>query len=226
MSLAPVSVVIAALNEAESIGAVVSSMPWNEIAECLVVDNGSTDGTGEIARAAGARVIMSQRGYGAAMHAGTQAAQGDVLVLMDGDGSDVVSFLPELVGPILRGEADFVMGSRIRGRREPGSMLFSQVFAAHFIGALVRLLYGTGMRPFRAIRRSSLEAMNMREMTYGWSLEMQIKAVRMGLRIREVPVDYRCRIGGVSKVSGDLKASLKAGTRILGVFARVRKQAG
>ena len=106
-------------------------------------------------------------------------------------------------------------------------MLFSQVFAAHLIGALVKLLYGfryTDMGPFRAIRREPLEAMHMREMTYGWSLEMQIKAVRMGLRIREVPVDYRCRIGGVSKVSGDWRASFKAATRILGVFARVRKQ--
>ena len=226
-----ISVVIPALNEAESIGQVVRSMPWGIIAECIVVDNGSTDATASVAAAAGARVITSPRGYGAAMHAGTQAAlpTSTVLVLMDGDGSDVVSFLPELAGPILRDEADFVMGSRLRGKREPASMLFSQVFAAHFIGTLVKLLYGfryTDMGPFRAIRRESLEAMQMHERTYGWSLEMQIKAVRMDLRIREVPVDYRCRIGGVSKVSGDLKASFKAGTRILGVFARVRKQMG
>lgn len=231
MPVASVSVVIAALNEAESIGSVVESMPWAEIAECIVVDNGSSDQTAEVARAAGARVITSPRGYGAAMHAGAQAALAtcSVLVLMDGDGSDVVSFLPQLVGPILRGEADFVMGSRLRGHREPGSMLFSQVFAAHLIGFLVRRFYGfryTDMGPFRAIRRDSLERLNMREMTFGWSLEMQIKAVRMGLRIREVPVDYRCRLGGVSKVSGNLKASFQAGIRILGVFARVRKQTG
>ena len=231
MPLASVSVVIAALNEAESIGSVVASMPWGEIAECIVVDNGSSDDTAKVARAAGARVITSPRGYGAAMHAGAQAAlaTSSVLVLMDGDGSDVVSFLPQLVEPILRGEADFVMGSRLRGRREPGSMLFSQVFAAHLIGFLVRRLYSfryTDMGPFRAIRRDSLGRLNMHEMTYGWSLEMQIKAVRTGLRIREVPVDYRCRLGGVSKVSGNLKASLQAGVRILGVFARVRKQAG
>lgn len=124
------------------------------------------------------------------MHAGTQAAlaTSTVLVLLDGDGSDVIEAMPKLAEPILRGEADFVMGSRIRGRRETGAMLFSQVFAAHLIGALVRLFYGfryTDMGPFRAIRRESLESMNMQEMTYGWSLEMQIKAVRMGLRIRE-----------------------------------------
>ena len=223
-----ISVVIPALNEAESIGHVVRSMPWNEIAECIVVDNGSTDATASIAQAAGARVITSPRGYGAAMYAGTQAAlpSSTVLVLLDGDGADVVEAMHELAGPILRDEADFMMGSRLRGRREPGSMLSSQVFAAHLIGSLVRLFYGfryTDMGPFRAIRRESLQAMHMREMTYGWSLEMQIKAVRMGLRIREIPVDYRCRIGGVSKVSGDLRASLRAGARILGVFWRVRK---
>ena len=231
MPVASVSVVIAALNEAESIGSVVESMPWSEIVECIVVDNGSSDQTAEVARAAGARVIRSPRGYGAAMHAGAQAAlaTSSVLVLMDGDGSDVLSFLPQLVEPILRGEADFVMGSRLRGQREPGSMLFSQVFAAHLIGFLVRRLYGfryTDMGPFRAVRRDSLDQMNMREMTFGWSLEMQIKAVRMGLRIREVPVDYRRRLGGVSKVSGNFKASFQAGVRILGVFARVRKQTG
>lgn len=222
-----VSVVVPAWNEAESIGQVVRSMPWPLLAECIVADNGSTDGTGEIAEAAGARVVRSPRGYGAAMHAGTTAAVGDILVQMDGDGADAIENMPRLLEPILSGRADFVMGSRIRGQREPGSMLFSQVFAAHLIGWLVRLLYGfryTDMGPFRAIRKDALERMGMREMTYGWSLEMQIKAVRMGLRIVELPVPYRCRLGGVSKVSGNLQASFKAGMRILGVFWRVRKQ--
>ena len=225
-----VSVVIPALNEAESIGRVVASMPWEAIDECIVVDNGSTDATAEVARGAGARVVTSERGYGAAMRAGVAAAMdtSDVIVQMDGDGSDVVSDMGKLVGPIVRGEADFVIGSRMRGRRERGSVNGAQVFAARLIGALVKMLYGfryTDMGPFRAIRREALERMQMREMTYGWNLEMQIKAVQMGLRVLEIPVDYRCRIGGESKVSGNLKASVKAGVRIVGVFWRVRKRA-
>ena len=130
--MAQISIVIPALNEAESIGRVVREMPWDRIAECVVVDNGSTDGTAEIARRAGARVIESPRGYGAACDAGAKAAvrTSDVLVFMDGDGADDVTEMPRLVGPIRRGEADFVIGSRIRGEREPGSMLGSQVFAA------------------------------------------------------------------------------------------------
>ena len=202
-----ISIIIPALNEAESIGHVVGEMPWDAIAECIVVDNGSTDGTAEIARAAGARVIQSQRGYGAACLAGSLAAlpESDILVYMDGDGSDVIADLPRLVGPIAAGEADFVIGSRIRGKREAGSMLPSQVFAGHLVGFLLRVFQGvryTDMGPFRAIRRSSLEAMGMSELTYGWNLEMQIKAAQRGLRIREITVDYRRRIGGVSKVSG------------------------
>ena len=223
-----VSVVIPALNEAESIGVVVRSVPGSSIDECIVVDNGSTDGTAAVAAAAGARVVRSPRGYGAAMAAGSAAAlpSSDVLVYMDGDGADDVTEMDRLLGPIRRGEADFVIGSRIRGVREPGSMLGSQVFAAHLIGSLVKLLYGfryTDMCAFRAIRRECLDAMQMREMTFGWNLEMQIKAVQMGLRIQEVPVRYRKRIAGVSKVSGDLKASFLAGRRILGVFWRVRR---
>lgn len=217
------------MNEAESIGAVVRSMPWDRMDECIVVDNGSTDQTGAVAAEAGARVVRSPRGYGEAMMAGSAAALATsrVLVYMDGDGADDPAEFERIAGPVQRGEADFVIGSRIRGRREPGSMLGSQVFAAHFIGWLVKLLYGfhyTDMCAFRAIRRDALEAMHMQERTFGWNLEMQIKAVRMGLRIQEIPVHYRNRIAGVSKVSGDLRASMVAGRRILGVFWRVRRQ--
>jgi glycosyltransferase involved in cell wall biosynthesis len=222
-----VSVIIPALNEAESIGSVVQSMPWSTIAECIVVDNGSTDGTAEIAAATGARVIHSPRGFGAAMYAGSRAAlqTSEILIFMDGDGADVISELPKLLGPVEHDEVDFAIGSRIRGRREPGSMLWSQVFAGHLIGWLVRIFYGfryTDMGAFRVIRRSALEAMQMTEMTYGWNLEMQIKAVQNKLRILELPVAYRRRIGGESKVSGDFSASLKAALRIFGVLIRTR----
>lgn len=222
-----VSVVIPALNEAESIGSVVRSMPWGEIAECIVVDNGSKDETADVAATAGARVVNSPRGYGAACASGATSAvaTSDVLVFLDGDGSDDVNAMQQLVRPIESGEADFVIGSRMRGTAEAGSLNGAQVFAAKVIGALVKMLYGfryTDMGPFRAIRRECLEAMQMREMTYGWNLEMQIKAVKMGLRVVEIPVNYRCRIGGQSKVSGNAWASMKAGARILGVLARVR----
>jgi glycosyltransferase involved in cell wall biosynthesis len=222
-----VSIIIPALNEAESIGIVVKSMPWTTIAECIVVDNGSTDGTADIAAAAGARVVHSPRGFGAAMHAGSLAAlpTSDILIFMDGDGADVIAELPKLLAPVQRDEVDFAIGSRIRGNREAGSMLASQVFAGHLIGWLVKLFYGfryTDMGAFRVIRRSALEAMKMKEMTYGWNLEMQIKAVQRKLRILEVPVSYKCRIGGESKVSGNLSASAKAAVRILGVLFRTR----
>ncbi|MEO6807014.1 MAG: glycosyltransferase family 2 protein [Edaphobacter sp.] len=221
-----ISIIIPAFNEAESIGHVVSEMPWPLIAECIVVNNGSTDATARIATEAGARVIQSPRGYGAACLAGSNAAllSTTILVYMDGDGSDILADLPRLIDPILRDEADFVIGSRIRGTREPGSMLGSQIFAGHLVGILLRILGKgnyTDMGPFRAIRRASFEQLQMSEFTYGWNLEMQIKAAQHHLRIQEIPVDYRKRIGGVSKVSGDLKASFKAGIRILQVLFRV-----
>jgi glycosyltransferase involved in cell wall biosynthesis len=222
----PISIIIPVLNEAESIGHVVAEMPWHLVAECIVVDNGSTDDTAPIASAAGARVIQSPRGYGAACLAGSNAAlpTSDILVYMDGDGSDIIAGLERLTAPIINNDADFVIGSRLRGQREAGSMLSSQIFAAHLVGSLLRLFQGvryTDMCAFRAIRRSALDQMHMSELTYGWNLEMQIKAAQLGLRILEIPVDYRCRIGGISKVSGDWKASFKAATRILEVLFRV-----
>jgi len=232
MTSVRVSVIVAALNEAESIGHVVAAVPWGGgdgflLTECLVVDNGSTDATAEIAAAAGAHVVHSPRGYGNAMWAGVQAASGEVLVFADGDGADDVARLGELVGPIARGEADFVLASRTKGTREPGSMLPSQVLAGLVVGWLTRLFYGhrySDMCAFRAIRKDVLERMQMRERTYGWNLEMQLKAVTMGLRIVEVPVHYRCRIGGVSKVSGNIRASWQTLLKIIEVFGRVRRE--
>jgi glycosyltransferase involved in cell wall biosynthesis len=222
----PVSIIIPALNEAESIGSVVRSMPWHLIAECIVVDNGSTDSTASIAEKAGARVITSPQGYGSAMKAGGDAAlpTSTILVYMDGDGSDIIDDLPKLIAPIEDNEADFVIASRIRGHREPGSMLPSQVFAGYLVGILLHIFQGvryTDMGSFRAIRRSSLNQLQMSELTYGWNLEMQIKVAQHKLRILEIPVDYRKRIGGESKVSGNLWASFKAAIRIFEVLFRV-----
>ena len=228
--MAQISIIIPALNEAGAIGRVVAEMPWQRIAECIVVDNGSTDGTGAVAAAAGARVVESSRGYGAACQAGADAALAgsDILVFMDGDGSDMIADLDRLVGPIERGEADFVIGSRLRGTREQGSLHPSQVFAGWMVGKLLRVTLGaryTDMGPFRAIRRTSLEQLQMSEMTYGWNLEMQIKACRHGLRIAEIPVDYRRRLAGTSKVSGNFAASVRAAVRILGVLLRTGMKA-
>ncbi len=132
--------------------------------------------------------------------------------------------LPRIVNPIKEDRADFVLGSRIRGRAQPGSLLRSQIIAAHLVGFLVRMLQGvpyTDMGPFRAIRRSRFNQLPMSEMTYGWNLEMQIRAAQYELRILEIPVDYSCRIGGMSKVSGNLGTSIKAAIRIIGVIIRI-----
>jgi len=222
-----VSVVIPALNEEEPIGEVVREVIATGIPrEVVVVDNGSTDQTAECARNAGARVVSAPRGYGRACAAGVAAVSDecDVLVFLDGDGSDVPRFIPALVEPIINGTHDFVIGSRTRGKREPGSMNAQQIFAGHLAGLLIRALYGvryTDMSPFRAIRRDALEKLQMGEKTYGWNLEMQMKAARAGLRILEVPVDHRCRRGGESKVSGTLHGTFVASFRILATFLKI-----
>jgi glycosyltransferase involved in cell wall biosynthesis len=226
-----VSVIIPALNEEEPIAGVVSECLATKIPnEIIVVDNGSDDRTADRAREAGARVVSEpQRGYGRACAAGVRALSPncDIVVFLDGDGSDCPELMSQLVDPIARGEFDFVIGSRTRGQREPGSMNFQQIFAGKFAGWLMSILYGvryTDMCPFRAIRRDALEKLSMREETYGWNLEMQMKAARARLRILEVPVNHRCRAGGVSKVSGTLRGTLVAGARIIATFLRIAFQ--
>jgi glycosyltransferase involved in cell wall biosynthesis len=168
---------------------------------------------------------MVGRGYGLACLAGAQAADATaIVVFMDGDGADDPSAIVDLVAPIRSGDYDFVIASRARGKREPGSMAAHQLAAGRIAGWLTRLLYGvryTDMCAFRAIRRETLLALGMRELTYGWNLEMQMRVARAGLRVLEVPVPYRRRLGGDSKVAGSLRGSIKAGGKIISTFARV-----
>jgi glycosyltransferase involved in cell wall biosynthesis len=228
MSLAQsggVTVVIPTYNEAESIGAVVAELPRDIVSRVLVVDGGSGDGTQERARSVGAEVIPVGRGYGLACLTGAQASDAnDIVVFMDGDGADDPAAIAALIAPIRCGDYDFVITSRARGRREPGSMAAHQLLAGHAAGLLTKLLYGvryTDMSAFRAIRRETLLALGMRELTYGWNLEMQMRVARAGLRVLELPVGYRRRLGGESKVAGSLRGSLKAGTKIMSTFVRV-----
>jgi len=226
-----ISVIIPALNEEEPISDVVRACLTTGLPdEVIVVDNGSTDRTAEHARAAGAKVVAEPTpGYGRACAAGVRAlalpqSRDDIVVFLDGDGSDCPELMEQLIGPIARDEQDFVIGSRTRGKREPGSMNFQQVFAGRSAGLLLRLLYGVGysdMCPFRAIRRNALERLRMKETTYGWNLEMQMRAARARLRILEVPVNHRCRTGGESKVSGTLRGTFVAGLRIIATLVRV-----
>jgi glycosyltransferase involved in cell wall biosynthesis len=223
-----VSVVIPALNEEEPIADVVRECVATKIPrEVIVVDNGSDDRTAARACEAGAKVILEpRRGYGRACAAGVRALppECEIVVFLDGDGSDCPEFIERLVRPIGDGTHDFVIGSRTRGQRERGSMNFQQILAGRFAGCLLSTLYGvryTDMCPFRAIRRHALEELWMREETYGWNLEMQMKAARARLRILEIPVNHRCRTGGVSKVSGTLHGTFVAGARIMATFLRV-----
>ncbi len=222
-----VSVVIPCLNEETPIADVVREVLAQRVDEVIVVDNGSTDQTAERAAGAGARVVRQpERGYGRACAAGLNAVQVDaeIVCFLDGDGSDVPAFLPDIVRPVAADRADFVIGSRVRGYREPGSMTPQQIVAGWLAGWLLRVTYGvrfTDMSPFRAMRVDRLRQLGMQEQTYGWNLEMQMRVAAARLRIVELPVDHRCRQGGVSKVSGNLVAGLQAARKIVTTFLRL-----
>ena len=225
-----IDVIIPAFNEEQSIAKVLAEIPKELIREVLVVDNNSSDRTGAVAAAAGATVLREPRpGYGYACLAGMAhclgrpaAEQPDIIVFLDGDYSDYPADMTQLVAPLLRGEADIVIGSRALGEREAGSMLPQQIFGNWLATTLLRWFYGahfTDLGPFRAIRREALEQIGMQDTTYGWTVEMQLKAARLKLRHVEVPVRYRRRIG-TSKVSGTVKGTLGAGYKILWTIFR------
>jgi glycosyltransferase involved in cell wall biosynthesis len=219
-----VTAIIPALDEEEAIAKTVASLDRALLHEVIVVDNGSRDRTAERAAGAGARIIFEPRqGYGSACLAGVRAA-GDsaVLVFLDGDGSDDPADLPRVLGPVLRDEADLVLGSRLRGHREPGSLSPHQLWGNRIVLTLLRLLYGltlTDFGPFRAIRADALVRLGMSHPTYGWPIEMVVKAARHGLRIAEVPVSYHRRIGR-SKVAGTVRGSLLAGYHLIATVLR------
>jgi len=227
MSKAPfglrVGVVIPALNEAAALPRVLAAIPaW--VTSVVVADNGSTDGTGDVARAHGATVVVEPvKGYGRACLAALAALPDvDAVVFLDGDASDVPTEMGELIRPIALGAADLVIGSRTLGTREPGSLTLQQRFGNWLACLLIRLIWGqrySDLGPFRAIRKSTLDRLGMRDQNFGWTVEMQVRAAKLVVPAREIPVSYRRRIG-LSKVSGTVYGVIGAGTKILFVIGR------
>jgi glycosyltransferase involved in cell wall biosynthesis len=222
-----IAVVIPAYNEEPVIGRMLAAIPRESVQQIIVADNGSTDRTSAVAEAAGATVVRTdERGYGAACLAAMEAvAEGiEVVVFLQADLSEDPREIAALVAPITAGEADLVIGSRAGARVEPGALLPHQRFGNRLAVALIGLLHGhrfTDLGPFRAIRRTVLERLGMRERGYGWTAEMQVRAVRAGLRIREAPVSYAKRAGGTNKISGRPLASAAAGVRIIWTILRL-----
>ncbi|MBI4353824.1 MAG: glycosyltransferase family 2 protein [Candidatus Omnitrophica bacterium] len=220
-----VGIIIPARNEAEALARVVSEIPRQLVSEIIVVDNGSTDATASVALQAGARVVAEPiAGYGRACLRGLAAlgVSVDTVVFMDADHSDYPDDLPMLLDPIAEGRADLVIGSRLR-RAQPGSLTLPQRLGNRLACALMRWWFGaryTDLGPFRAIRREALERLHMQDHAFGWTVEMQAKAARCRLRIEEIPVRYRPRIGR-SKISGTLKGTVRAGMAILTTIVRI-----
>jgi len=217
-----IALIIPAFNEEKSIGRVLSEVP-QLVSEVIVVDNNSSDNTAAVAREAGATVLHEpQMGYGYAClkginYLGQKSKTPDVVVFMDGDYSDYPEELPKVVGPILEDGMDLVIGSRRKELREEGSMTPQQVFGNWLATRMIRVIYGfrySDLGPYRAIRLDALNRLGMRDPDYGWTVEMQVKALHKKLKIKEVPVNYRKRIG-VSKVSGTVKGTILAGYKII-----------
>lgn len=225
-----VSAIIPCLDEEDAIGPCVAAVLAQGVGEVIVVDGLSSDRTAERAAAAGARVIVEPApGYGRAMLSGLAALvpSTSIVLFIDGDGSDRPEMIPAVLAPIEDGRADFVLGSRLRGERQPGSLGTSQIVAGHLAGLLIRLLYGvrfTDMSPFRAIRRDVLDRLGMVETSFGWNLEMQMRVAAIGLRVAEVPVGQRRRAGGVSKVSGNWRSGVRAAWVLARSFVRLARQ--
>ena len=217
---------IPALDEETAIESVIHSLQQLGFTDLLVIDNGSGDRTAELAASAGARVVReARRGYGAACLAGIaalDAAENDVVAFMDADGSDDARDLIAVIEPLLTGTADLVIGSRTRGERQPGALPAHARFGNLLATQLIRIKTGyrfSDLGPMRALRLRTLRQLQMRDMDFGWTVEMQLKAARAGLRIVEVPASYRRRIGR-SKITGTVSGSVRAGIKILSTIAR------
>jgi glycosyltransferase involved in cell wall biosynthesis len=225
-----VAAIIPALNEEASLPHVLAGIPRDRVHEVIVVDNGSTDRTAAVARAAGATVVREERrGYGYACAAGVAAAgsASDLLLFLDGDGSDDAQQAPRLIDPVVRDRADLVLGSRTLGSAGRGALLPHQRLGNALTTSLVRMLYGVSISdlpPFKAIRRSVLDGLALREMTYGWTVEMIVKCARRGHCIVEVPVSTRARIGGRSKVSGTIRGTVLAAYDMLRTTIRYARR--
>jgi hypothetical protein len=217
-----VAAVIPVLNEVDSLASVLREFPAGVVDEVIVVDGGSSDGTAGAARREGARVVVeTRRGYGRACATGASSTDADVLVFLDGDGSDDPAALAEVLRPVLEGQAGLSLAAR--AEREPGALLFHQRLGNRLVALLIGLIYGVPLRdvpPMRAVRRDALEGLAMREMTYGWPTEMIVKAARARLPIVEVEVRSRARRGGESKIAGRLWPSARAGALMLATVAR------